>query len=406
MASTFEQILAEESLFKNRDALSPHYQPDFLLHRDREVDFIMRAVSPALQSTKPHNLFVYGKTGTGKTSCAKHVMKKFNEMNLPAQMAYLNCRNYNSRYRVIFKLVSMISPEDAKTGYGISFLYEKLIDWVEVNRINLIVILDEVDMVKDLDDLVYTLTRSNDDIESGSVSLLGISNKISFKEKLGPRSKSALHESELVFSPYNAGQLHSILKKRAGEAFIGDVVDDAALNLAAAIASQETGDARYAFKLLQRAGDLASHAKSQRITEEHVESARKGVDEDVAVEAISTLPEQQQLVLYSVAALSLSGSRYAKLGNGSNDCFLMSGEVYDYYSSAAKKFLRRPVSARWYRAYLSDLEMLGLITLVDSGKGIRGHTRLIKLAYEAPKVMQVVEKLISSGSESNEKENQ
>ena len=40
-------------------------------------------------------------------------------------------------------------------------------------------------------------------------------------------------------------------------------------------------------------------------------------------------------------------------------------------------------TARWYREYLNDLEMLGLITTVESGRGMRGHTRLIRPGYSA-----------------------
>ena len=55
-------------------------------------------------------------------------------------------------------------------------------------------ILDEIDGVKDLDDLIYTLTRINSDIKAGGVTIIGISNRVSFKESLDPRSLSTLYE--------------------------------------------------------------------------------------------------------------------------------------------------------------------------------------------------------------------
>ena len=74
---------------------------------------------------------------------------------------------------------------------------------------------------------------------------------------MDPRTKSSLCEKELVFPPYNAAELRSILKDRVEIAFRPGVVEESAINLAAAIAAQESADARTAVMLLLRAGDLA-----------------------------------------------------------------------------------------------------------------------------------------------------
>ena len=394
MPSSFTELLSQASIFKDRNVLSPHYIPETLPHREKEIERIMKTLSPALKAEKPSNLFVYGKTGTGKTASSKHVLEKFNEMKRNALMWYVNCRIHNSRYRILKLMADAFLPEgNVKAGHALSHIYEKILDWVEEDGKHLIIVLDEIDMIKDLNDLVYTLTRSNDDLKKGGISILGISNKVSFKEELDPRSKSTLYETELVFSPYTPQQLHAILKQRVAAGFAENVVEDSALNLAAAIVAQETGDARYALKLLFKAGEIADENKRGKVTDREVEEARKTVDEDITVDAISTLPEHQQLVLYSVASLVLAGGKYSKLSDKGDD-FLLSGEVFERYLNACRTFSKKPRSARWYREYLNDLEMLGLITMIDSGKGLRGHTRLIKIAYSAEKVREVIEKLL------------
>jgi len=391
--NSFNDILAKPTIFRERNVLSPHYLPEALPHREKEIERIMTAVSPALKNEKPRNMLLYGKTGTGKTCSVKYVMEKFSEAGSNAKIAFINCRIYNSRYRILQKLIKDFLPEHDKAGCGLAFLYEKILDWVESDGKYLIFILDEMDMVKDLDDLTYTLTRSNDEIKKGGVGLIGISNKLSFKDRLDPRTRSSLFETEMVFTPYTSYQLKEILKQRTAKGFASGAVDEAAVNLAAAIAAQDNGDARYALKLLQKAGEIADDEKATTLTDRHVEDARKSVDEDISYEAISTLPRHQQIVLCSVAALQMEGSKYSRLGdNGdSGDNGLLSGEVYDSYLQMAKKFRTEGRSARWYREYLSDLEMLGLITMVDSGRGQRGHTRFIKLAYSPQKIMKLVE---------------
>ena len=62
-----------------------------------------------------------------------------------------------------------------------------------------------------------------------------------------------------------------------------------------AIAATETGDARYALKLLLKAGELADEKKLTRITDAEVEEARRNVDVDLAAETIATLPVHQHL---------------------------------------------------------------------------------------------------------------
>ena len=123
---------------------------------------------------------------------------------------------------------------------------------------------------------------------------------------------------------------------------------------------------------------------------EEATQAAKVTEEDVVYEVISTLPEHQKLVLYAIAMLAQSGGTYKKLSDGV-DTYLFSGEVYNRYKSISESLHKESKSERWYRKYLSDLEMQGLITAFESGKGIRGHTKLIKLMYPSDKTKEVLE---------------
>ncbi len=91
--------------------------------------------------------------------------------------------------------------------------------------------------------------------------------------------------------------------------------------------------------------------------------------------------------------LTSSGGSYKKLTDGV-DTYLFSGEVYHRYKSLTEGMKKEAKSERWYRKYLSELEMQGLIASFESGKGIRGHTKLIKLLYPPKKMCDVLEKEI------------
>lgn len=384
---------SSKSLFKDQSVLSPHYVPQTLPFREAQIKEILSFLSPALKAQKPRNLFIYGKTGTGKTCVAKRVIEAFNTNGQKIKMFYINCRIYNSRYRVMQRALKDFVPELEKSGFGLTFLYEKLVDILnEGNQIMLV--LDEIDMTKDLDDLVYTLTRINDEVKAGGLTIIGISNKLSFKDALDPRSKSSLYESEKVFSPYTSEQLQQILIQRAELAFSQGAAIKPAINLIAALTAQENGDARYALKLLHKAAEVAEHRESDTIDECDVETAAKNVDADLITEIANTLPQNHQIVLYSIATLSLNGSKYARLEESIETGHLFSGEVYDEYEHTAKQLRKKARSVRWYHEYLNDLEMLGLITTMPSSKGIRGKTTLIKLGRDATDIVGILKKIL------------
>lgn len=388
----FRDILAEKSVFLNKDALSPHFLPDKIVHREKEIEKIMRAVTPVFKNKRPNNVFLYGKSGTGKTASIKYIAKQFGELPSNGVINYVNCRMYNTRYKILQKIAADITGF-SKNGFSPSVFYEKTIDWVENGNRFLIIVLDEIDVIKDLNELVYTLTRANDDLKSGGVSLIGISNKISFKNQLDAKSKSALLQTEVVFPPYNSDQLSSILTQRVAIGFNDGVCDHSAISLAAAIAARETGDARYALKLLMYAGEIADEHKNETVTYKHVEQARKTVERDLVSEAVATLPEHQQLVLYALSILTLRGSRYQKLGNDQNNMF-MTGELYETYQSVCKDLKREKRSSRWCKEYLRELEALGLVETIESGKGIRGHSTLTRLLYSPDWIKKTVEGMV------------
>jgi cell division control protein 6 len=389
---TLNDLLGESKIFLNREVLSPHYTPKKLVFREKEINNIEKAIAPALKGMRGRNLFIYGKTGTGKTSCANYVIEEIKGIpNTKARISYMNCRLYSSRFKVLSKIISDHLPTYSKRGYGAVDLYERIRSWIEEDSKIFVVVLDEVDMVKDLDDLIYTMTRINSDIKAGGLSIIGISNKISFKDELDPRSLSTLYETELVFPPYYATEIYAIIKERAKQGFAEGVIDDDILHFVASIAAKEGGDARLGLKILSKVGEIADERGLTQITMKEAQDAAKYAEDEIVYELIGTLPEHQKLVLYSIALMTQSGGAYKKLVDGV-DTYLFSGEIYNRYKSLSESMKKEPKSERWYRKYLSELEMQGLIASFESGKGIRGHTKLIKLLSPAKKTKDIIEK--------------
>ncbi|MFH1722507.1 MAG: AAA family ATPase [Candidatus Altiarchaeota archaeon] len=408
----FDTELADRPIFKDLTVLSPHYVPDELPHRERESREISRILAPILRQEKIQNIFIYGKTGTGKTSVVRYVTNRLedvasdptkNKKGIKIKSIYTNCKIHSSHYQVLIQVLEndyftqgilkdspFIGRTDFRlTGLTPGDLYDRLLRVTKNNNLQLIIVLDEIDTVKNLDELVYALTRINDELSQGQVAIIGISNKYGFKDKLDPRSKSTLCERELVFKPYNASQLTTILKQRVKLGLKRNCIKDSELELIAAISAKTNGDARYALRLLQRAGEIAESKKETKIIDKDVRLAAKKVEEDLMAEVVSSLPEHQQVVLYAITETIIGGQRQKKL-SGLNQDTLTSGEVYEKYDQVCKHISRKPRTLRWFREYLNDLEMLGLVSLTVSGKGVRGNTTLILLGYDPKEIKNIV----------------
>jgi len=392
----FERELNKNTVFKDRNLITPHYTPDVLPFREQEISEVSENLALTLSGKRPDNLFIYGKTGTGKTSVTRHVLGNLLEFakgkNVEVDGCYVNCRNYNSKYKVLMRVVRDFYENENFLGFSASFVYDKLMEHALKGK-QIIVVLDEIDKVKDLDELVYSLTRANDELGKGSITVIGISNNLMFKDRLDPRTKSSLCKREMVFPSYNAEELKAILKQRAEIAFKENSVESSAINLASAYAAQESGDARTAVMLLLRAGEIADKRGMNIVTEAEVKKARKKVEQEIIYNMITTLPDQQKLVLYAISLLSLAKKPLHKITGKDELGSLYSGEVYDKYCRIAKQFGEEVVSSRWYREYINELEMFGLILTTNSGKGVKGQTRFISLGMEAEKVKELIEKV-------------
>ena len=81
---------------------------------------------------------------------------------------------------------------------------------LDSSKIIFIIVLDEIDaLIKERGDaFMYELTRINETLAKSKVSIIGISNDCASKSSW-TRVFSSLSEEELVFRPYDAGELRT-----------------------------------------------------------------------------------------------------------------------------------------------------------------------------------------------------
>jgi len=384
----FDKLLSHESIFKNKKVLSHDYVPDELPHREGEIRKLAYILATALRGGKPSNVFMYGKTGTGKTAVARYVLKKLTErgekIGLEFAYAYVNCRYRKTNYRVLVKICEELNCGNIpETGLPADVIFDRIIKHIDKKERLVIIILDELDwLVKSSgDDVLYQLTRINNELENAQVSLIGITNDLKFREYLDSRVLSSLSEESIVFSPYNAHQLYDILKQRADMAFKEGTVSDEALRLAAAIAAQEHGDARRAIDLLRVAGEIAEREGDTKLLEKHIIKAKDEVEKDLIEAIVRDLPLQEQLILLAIVMVKTKG-------NGR----ITTGLVKKTYENICAELGYRPVTLRRINDILSDLEMLGIISAQVTSLGRYGRTKVINLEAPLRSILKVFER--------------
>jgi cell division control protein 6 len=374
----FERYV-ESKIFKDREKLLPDYVPEELPHRDEQILKLASILAPALRGSRPSNVFIYGLTGTGKTAVTKYVLRKMKEKApQTVEYAYINCRQNNTSYRVLAELAKHVGVKIPFTGLALGEVMKRLLQGLERRRYVLIVVLDEIDNLvkRQGDDVLYFLTRVNENLSNSKVSLIGITNDLKFTEFLDARVKSSLGEEELVFPPYSAAQLEDILRRRAKEALHEGVVDDEVLRRVAAIAARQNSDCRLALDILLKAADIADREGASRITLEHVEKARNEIEKNLAVDIIKTMPLHVKLVLASIYLLSRSDS--ARM--------ITTGLIYDKYKELVGKVGIEPVTSRRVSDIINELDMTGIINAKVISLGRYGRTKVVSLGVPARNV--------------------
>ncbi len=377
--------VTDSPIFKDREKLLPDYIPERLVHREQELTRLAQTLAVALRGERPNNIFIYGLTGTGKTAAVKLVMRKLSDRastrGVRLYPVYINVRQRDTPYRVMSDIAETIGLRIPFTGLATSEVFRRFMAKAKRLRGIMIIVLDEIDFLvkKHGDDILYKLLRANEELENFKISIVGITNSISFVENLDPRVKSSLGEEEIVFSPYNAQQLNDILSERASLAFKEGVLEDDVIPLCAALAAREHGDARRALDLLRVAGEIAERQGEKKVTSRHVMAARIEIERDRVVEIVRTLPMHGKLVLAAVTATTRGGKNKTT-----------TGEVYDYYRKLVSRLGIEEVTFRRVSGIIGELDMLGIIRTRTISRGRYGKTRYIELASSYKPIIDVL----------------
>jgi len=375
----FEKILGQNSLFIDRKAFDHAFEPSNLPHREPEVEALVRNLVDALNGHIPSNMLLYGVPGSGKTVVTRFVLsqllEKGKQMGHPVQTYEINCRNVDTKYRVVQTLASQLKQRGDYpipfTGWPTDRVLETLIERMDrVGGVHILV-LDEIDnlVARAGSDLLYSLTNLNTILKNARCCIIGISNDLNFTQELDPRVSSRLSQEDVVFHPYGAQEIQDILQERVRMGLKIDSLEGGVIPLCSALAAQEHGDARRALDLLRISVQKAEQRSQTKVDPKHVRLAQSQLEHDQITPVLRTLPLHQKLVLFCIIINEENGLR--------NIC---TGEIFRTYSQACMKISIEPLTPRRISSLLNELDTLGLIMARNVSKGRGGRSKQVNSA--------------------------
>ena len=398
----FEKILGQDSLFIDRKAFEHAFEPSNLPHREQEVDALVRNLVDALNGHIPSNMLLYGVPGSGKTVVTRFVLsqllEKGNEMGHPVQTYEINCRNVDTKYRVVQTLASQLKQNGDYlipfTGWPTDRVLETLIERMDRAGGVHILVLDEIDnlVAKAGSDLLYSLTNMNTLLKNARCCIIGISNDLNFTQELDPRVSSRLSQEDVVFHPYGAQEIQDILQERVKTGLKINSLEIGVIPLCSALAAQEHGDARRALDLLRISVQKAEQRSQQKVDPKHVRLAQSQLEHDQVTPVLRTLPLHQKLVLFCVIINEENGLRN-----------ISTGEIFRTYSEACMKINIEALTPRRISTLLNELDTLGLIMARNVSKGRGGRSKQVNSAIpkgiDSIKTLSENEPLIQEASQ-------
>ena len=152
----------KQNVFTNKDALGESYKPERIEERDDEISEYMDALQPVVDGWEPDNVFVYGKTGVGKTAVTRYMMDALeyeardrDGVDTVASVE-VNCHHHPSSYQAAIALVNELRADTDRdpltTGLSTSDVLNALFDEIEAREGTVLIVLDEIDNLGDDDE--------------------------------------------------------------------------------------------------------------------------------------------------------------------------------------------------------------------------------------------------------------
>ncbi|MEE9378283.1 MAG: AAA family ATPase [Candidatus Lokiarchaeia archaeon] len=373
----FEELLKKPSLFKDESKLDINYIPDKLPHRDKEISLLSQLFLGLIRNPNSisRKVLITGKTGIGKTVTIKlfgEVLEKASKKrNVNVKYVHVNCRKERTSYKVLVRLVQLVDNKFPKRGYSSQDLLDILIEFLQRYDLHILIVLDELSyLINKNEDLIYSLTRINDDTLKGDqrLSIIGIVRDISCLNNLDNSTISTLQRNIIKFKKYSKNQIFDILKYRADISLKKNVISDVIIKMI----SENTfnsGDIRYGLNILWRSCKIAESKNLKYIDAECIRLGNQDLLPFSALDILEYMNSQKLTFLLAIIKA---------LDNSDKIEISFIEALKRYYMICENNGLKpRSDSQLWH--YLQEFKRENIIVSKIISERIKGRRAIIKI---------------------------
>ena len=376
------------SVFRKREALLHHYVPDFLPHRQEELERLKRWFEPVLSEKVNMKVHIYGPMGTGKTvlcnRLGRYLMDEAERRGVNLKFVNINLAYTPKPYYVMSSLMEKVVGNPG-LGLGPEEMLINIVEKICSEDMKLVVALDEVDtyiMEKRNPKILYLFPRVHelDPNAAGRISLIYISRSLKWLDRLDEATLDTLGRTAAVkLEKYELGEIEDILGYRVEEAFQPAAVPSEIIEFTAQI-SYRCGGIRYALELLLGAGVIADSEGSSTVKADYVRrvhaSIPKGTNGAIYPDELSI--HKQMLLKAVMDGLRSGGSPY-----------LTFEEAYSLYAVECELQDKEAEDKETIQSYLQDLSSEGYVLLKR-----RENEALIGMEYPFDRLYEALERAL------------
>ena len=391
----FEDLLRKPTIFRDESKLDINFIPKELPHREKEISLLSQLFLGLL--TNPNSIsrkiLITGRTGIGKTVTVKLFGKMLEEAaekrDILIKVIHINCRKERTSYKVLIKIIRSFNKQFPKRGYSPQDLLEIMTDILNQHNLHLLLVLDEMSyIINNGGDLVYSLTRLNDDSYNNPqrLSIIGIVRDLLCLNNLDSSTLSTLQRNIIKFNQYSIKQIFEILKYRSEISLKENVISDDLIQMIAGIVSNN-GDIRYGINLLWRSTKIAEQQNLKHVTPECIRLGNQELVPFSTQDILQYMPIQKLLFLLAIVK-ALKKKNQAQL--------YISEAIKDFQVLCENTGIEpRSYSQLWN--YLQEFKKENIITMKILSEKIKGRKAIIEVP-EIPlrKFEKIVNTLLSS----------
>ncbi len=366
-----EDQLKKSTLFIDESKLDINYIPEDLPHRDKEIILLSQLF--LLLITQPNSVsrkvLITGGIGVGKTVTIKRfcqiITNTAEKRKIPMEYFHINCRKERTGYKILVKIMKHFNKNFPSRGFSSQDLLDMLNDYLNRQNKHLILVLDELsNLIIKNDDIIYALTRINDEMLNAShrVSIIGVIKHISTLNNLDESTLSTLQSNIIHFNKYSKSQIIDILKSRVKIAIKPNVIDDNIIDMISNLVYKR-GDMRNALDLLWTSIKIAEERNLKKVSPEFVRLANNKTISNFSQDLLISIESHKLLLLFSILNLLEKNKQ----------SYVLILKIKEEFEQICEYLKLSILSYSQIMNYLHELEKYGIISIKIKSKNIRGR---------------------------------